>query len=332
MGKKWRITMNKNAISKRKVNKIIEKINSKNGDLSILNENERMIYYNYMCDKIGLDPATRPFDFINLDGKIILYATKSCSDQLRLKHEISTESIEVYFHNNIVYCKATIVDKNGRKECAIGSEFLEPDKKLNAADKIMKAETKAKRRATLSMFAISVLDETEIYSIQNQSISYNNQTSQQTNNISNQTTQTNYTKQELNKVQSVNNREDSLEKFKDISEEIKEKAKELNMPKEELIKLCEFYKWNEQIIIPYLDKLIISSKLNNLPDNIKSIARDLQMKRSEILEICEKTNWDHAKITEILSNIYQEKFNMTPNEKITTESIKKNLNKTQKKE
>ena len=59
------------------------------GDLSKLSPSDRMDYYQAVCNSLGLNPLTKPFDYITLNGKLTLYALKACTDQLRQKHSIS---------------------------------------------------------------------------------------------------------------------------------------------------------------------------------------------------------------------------------------------------
>lgn len=150
-----------NKIRKEILNKVIT------GDLSALTVEERQEYYIYMCKMFELDPATKPFDYLILDGKLMLYATRNCTDQLRKIHNISTTSVTINFVGNMVYAIACIQDKQGRQEFAVGAEVLEANDRLNVSDKIMMAETKAKRRATISMFALGMLDESEVATIKN---------------------------------------------------------------------------------------------------------------------------------------------------------------------
>ena len=44
------------------------------GDLSMLTAQQRAEYYLQLCERVGLDPATKPFDFIKLNGKEVAYA------------------------------------------------------------------------------------------------------------------------------------------------------------------------------------------------------------------------------------------------------------------
>ena len=59
------------------------------GDLSKLSSQERLFYYNRVCTSLGLNPLTKPFDYITLNGKLTLYAKRDCTDQLRKLHDIS---------------------------------------------------------------------------------------------------------------------------------------------------------------------------------------------------------------------------------------------------
>ena len=51
------------------------------GDLSKLTPEQRVAFYNRVCESLGLNPLTRPFEFIVLNGKMTLYARKDATDQ-----------------------------------------------------------------------------------------------------------------------------------------------------------------------------------------------------------------------------------------------------------
>src|SRR4029077_1220168 len=61
------------------------------GDASKLSPQQRTQYYLMRCKTAGLDPRAQPFQFMNLQGKLILYATQACSDQLSNVHNIRVE-------------------------------------------------------------------------------------------------------------------------------------------------------------------------------------------------------------------------------------------------
>src|ERR1700730_5542914 len=57
------------------------------GDLSKLTPDERARYYVQVCESVGLNPMTRPFEFITLNGKLVLYARRDAADQVRELHD-----------------------------------------------------------------------------------------------------------------------------------------------------------------------------------------------------------------------------------------------------
>jgi hypothetical protein len=44
------------------------------GDLTQLSPQQRVSYYNNVCSLVGLNPTTKPFDYLQLNGKLVLYA------------------------------------------------------------------------------------------------------------------------------------------------------------------------------------------------------------------------------------------------------------------
>lgn len=135
------------------------------GDLSKLSDEQRGSYYLKVCDSVGLNPLTKPLEYMVLNGKTVLYAGKNCAEQLRSNHKISIEISEREFKSDvyIVTAKATLpsgrVDESTGVVATVG---LKGDQMANA---LMKAETKAKRRVTLSICGLGMLDETEVDSI-----------------------------------------------------------------------------------------------------------------------------------------------------------------------
>lgn len=135
------------------------------GDLSPLTPTERLSYYYAVCESIGLNPLTKPFDYIRLNNKLVLYAKRDATDQLRDKRKVSVviasrEKIEDVY---VVTAKATMPD--GRTDESIGAVSVAGLKGDALANAFMKAETKAKRRVTLSIVGLGWLDETEVETI-----------------------------------------------------------------------------------------------------------------------------------------------------------------------
>jgi hypothetical protein len=142
---------------------ILQKIVTEtNGDLSVLAPQERFIYYKSVCESIGLNPLTMPLEFVALKGKLKLYAKKDATDQLRKIHGISITIKSRDIVNGAFCVVASATDKTGRTDEAIGVVYIENLKGEELANAMMKAETKAKRRVTLSIAGLGWLDETEV--------------------------------------------------------------------------------------------------------------------------------------------------------------------------
>jgi hypothetical protein len=136
-----------------------------NGDLSKLSPAERIQYHNIMCDSVGLNPLTKPFEYLDLKGKLVLYATKNATDQLRELRKISIgePKIDITGSSAVVTVTGTMPD--GRTDGDVGVVWLDGLKGEAYANAIMKAHTKAKRRLTLSMGGLGMIDESEVDSI-----------------------------------------------------------------------------------------------------------------------------------------------------------------------
>lgn len=136
------------------------------GDLSKLNEQQRTEYYLRLCNSIGLNPMTQPFQYLTLNGKLVLYARRDCADQLRKINGISIEIVSQDKHDGLLSIHVRAKDRDGRMDEDLGVvSFGENLKGDNAANAILKAVTKAKRRVTLSLSGLGFLDETEVADI-----------------------------------------------------------------------------------------------------------------------------------------------------------------------
>jgi len=134
-------------------------------DLSKLTTEQRLSYYKNVCESVGLNHLTQPFEFLNLNGKIRLYAKKDATEQLRKIHGVSLEIISRETVNDVYVVTARATDKHGRKDESIGAVATSGLKGDALANAIMKADTKAKRRVTLSICGLGMLDETELETI-----------------------------------------------------------------------------------------------------------------------------------------------------------------------
>jgi len=137
------------------------------GDLSQLTPAERVQYYRAVCESLGLNPLTRPFDYIVLNGRLTLYARKDATDQLRRIHGISVQIVSREFVEplGLYVVTARATDATGRTDEAVGAVHVQGLKGEALANAIMKAETKAKRRVTLSLVGLGWTDESEVDSI-----------------------------------------------------------------------------------------------------------------------------------------------------------------------
>jgi len=137
------------------------------GDLSRLTPAQRVSYYNRVCNSMGLNTLTRPLEYITLNGKLTLYARKDCTDQLRKIHGVSItiQAREMFDDIYVVTARAMLPD--GRTDESVGAVHLGSAKGSDKANQIMRAETKSKRRVTLSIVGLGMLDETEIETIPN---------------------------------------------------------------------------------------------------------------------------------------------------------------------
>ena len=130
-----------------------------------------------MCDSLGLNPLTNPFAYIKLQGREVLYAQKSATDQLRHMYGVGITKLDRTIKDGLLIVEAHAQDKSGRVDCDVAvmqvetiydkfSKTSRPPNKDEYANMIMKCVTKAKRRVTLSICGLGMLDETEIEAAQ----------------------------------------------------------------------------------------------------------------------------------------------------------------------
>ena len=136
------------------------------GDISKLNSQERATYYVQLCRSLGLNPHTRPFEYITLQGKLTLYAKRDAADQLRKINGISLSIVSQEMRDDLLMIHVKAIDKDGRTDEDLGVVPMPVTMKGDVrANTIMKAITKAKRRVTLSISGLGFLDESEVDSV-----------------------------------------------------------------------------------------------------------------------------------------------------------------------
>lgn len=158
-----------NAIDKINTNELFQFLTT--GDISRMSPKQKSDYLIQLCDHLGLNPLTQPFEFIKFQGgKEILYAKKDATEQLRKINGISITKLETKEEHGVFVVTAYAIDKEARSDVSTGAvsltnfkgDQLIGDARANA---LMKAETKAKRRVTLSISGLGILDESEIETI-----------------------------------------------------------------------------------------------------------------------------------------------------------------------
>jgi hypothetical protein len=141
------------------LNKLID------NDVQNMTVDERHTYYITVCERVGLDPMTRPFEFITLNGKKQLYCLRAGTDQLRRIHGVSINQLSSTRMQDTYVVTANATDRSGRSDAATGAVSLRGLSGDGLANKIMHCETKAKRRVTLSLCGLGMLDEIEVETI-----------------------------------------------------------------------------------------------------------------------------------------------------------------------
>lgn len=142
------------------------------GDLSKLSPADRVVYYRSVCESLGLNPLTKPFDYLWLRAgrgdddeggkkKLVLYARRDCADQLRKINGITVQIVAREKVEDLYVVTARATDQAGRSDESIGAVSIKGLSGEWLANAVMKAETKAKRRVTLSLNGLGWLDESE---------------------------------------------------------------------------------------------------------------------------------------------------------------------------
>jgi hypothetical protein len=135
------------------------------GDLSALSNAQRIEYYRRVCESLDLNPLTKPFEYLKLNGKLILYARKDCTDQLRKTRQVSITKLEREMDGDLYVVTAYAKTPDGREDSDMGAVTVAGLRGENLANAVLKAVTKAKRRVTLSICGLGMTDESELDSI-----------------------------------------------------------------------------------------------------------------------------------------------------------------------
>ena len=132
------------------------------GDLAQMSPTERLLYVKSWCQSLRIDWRGRPFAYISLNGKLVMYALRNCTDQLRKVWGVSVVESRRSVEGELVIIEVKVQDRSGRTDTGTGAWPASGFKGETGVNAILKAETKAKRRATLSICGLGMLDASEL--------------------------------------------------------------------------------------------------------------------------------------------------------------------------
>jgi hypothetical protein len=129
------------------------------GNLAPLTPEQRVRYLKRVCENLRLNWETNPFIYLPGEGgKLQLFPTKDCAAQLRRRDTVSIEVTgRTYLPEQGVYMVEVVATTpDGRKDSAIGCVGVKGMSHENLANQMMRAETKAKRRVTMSICGLGL--------------------------------------------------------------------------------------------------------------------------------------------------------------------------------
>lgn len=135
-------------------------------DLSKLSEPQLVEYYKMVCERLQLDAMRKPFEVMILNGKKQLYPTKECTAQLTASRKLTVSLVSREEMDGLCIVTARCAYPDGTGAEDIGATSVEGLKGEAKANAIMKATTKAKRRAVLAACGLGMIDESERESVQ----------------------------------------------------------------------------------------------------------------------------------------------------------------------
>jgi len=141
------------------------------GDLAKLQPEERGVYLLQFCQSLGVNPLSGAIQFLMLDGRLVLYATKGCAQQLARRDHVTVKTSEPKVVLGILMCEATaeLTTPDGQIRTANNVGCVPWDDKAAAKEKcnaVMKCVTKAERRVILSICGLGLMDEAELDTVE----------------------------------------------------------------------------------------------------------------------------------------------------------------------
>jgi hypothetical protein len=128
------------------------------GDISKMSPEVRVQFYRALCQSCGLNPLTRPFIVLKTQGgELHWYATVGAAEQLRKLHRVSTRILSRERTPDDLYVVTVqCFTPDGRQEESQGIEYVGNLKGQALGNALMKAASKALRRATLALCGLGL--------------------------------------------------------------------------------------------------------------------------------------------------------------------------------
>lgn len=136
-------------------------------DTRALGSNDRRALLASLNRQLGLNPLSGGVQFLLTNGRETLYVTKQGTDQIARREKLVRETlkgpcVETMEGVKVVICQVCVKHPDGRAETCTATL---PFSTGGLVNDLMKVETKAKRRATLSLCGLGMLSEDEIETI-----------------------------------------------------------------------------------------------------------------------------------------------------------------------
>lgn len=135
------------------------------GDLSALSSNQKIFYMHTICEMLGLNILTLPLRYLRIEGREILYCTKAGAEQLNERYDVSHEIRDRRSEGGVYTVLSRASFPSGRFVDSTGCVSMKGLEGEVLANAMMTAETKSKRRATLSLLGLGMLSEEEVWTI-----------------------------------------------------------------------------------------------------------------------------------------------------------------------
>ena len=145
---------------------LLSEVQASGNDTTRLPTQDKAALLRGLSKALGLNPLSGGVMLLRTGGKETLYVTKVGTDQIAAREKLSRETVcgpevRAIEGKKVVFCQVRARHPDGRSEMSTATLPL-----ADPVNDLMKCETKAKRRATLSVCGLGLLAEDEIETIQ----------------------------------------------------------------------------------------------------------------------------------------------------------------------